>query len=320
MNTEATVVTPDGETEFFKISTEVLQGDTLAPFIFIIVLDYVLRLSLDPLNNRGLQIRPRRSRRHPTQHLTGLDFADDLALITELVEDAEAFLQLLGKAAALIGLHCNENKTEYINTSENYRYLKSLSGVNLKRVEDLKYLGSWIMDSDKDFKSRKALAWVTCNKLEKRWHSTLPNDTKMYLFQCLIEPILLYGSETWTLTQKNQKRLDGTYTNLLRRVQNIHWNEHPTKKRIYADLPPISDTLRCRRLLFAGHCLRAENEIISSLLLWKKNIPIRSRRMTYPQMLSRDTDIGPEDLGNAMLDRDLWKTVVANIPASGAEG
>ena len=76
----------------------------------------------------------------------------------------------------------------------------------------------------------------------------------------------------------------------------------------------------CWRLLFAGHCLRAENEIISLLLLWKKNIPIRSRRMTYPQMLSRDTGIGPEDLSNAMLDRDLWKTVVQNIPASGAEG
>ena len=85
MNTEATFITPDGETEFFKISTGVLQGDTLAPFIFIIVLDYVLRLSLDPLNNRGLQIRPRRSRRHPAQHLTDLDFTDDLALITELV-------------------------------------------------------------------------------------------------------------------------------------------------------------------------------------------------------------------------------------------
>ena len=74
------------------------------------------------------------------------------------MEDAKAVLQLLGKAAALIGLHCNEYKTEYINTSENYRNLKSLSGVNFKRVEDFKYLGSWVMKSEKEFKSRKALA------------------------------------------------------------------------------------------------------------------------------------------------------------------
>ena len=136
MNTKATIVMPDGEAEFFKISTGVLKGDTLVPFICIIVLDYVLRLSLDPLNNRGIQIRPRRSRRHPAQHLTDLNFADDLALITELVKDPEALLQSLEKAAALIRLHGKEIKTEYINTYENYRYLKSLSGVKLKRVED----------------------------------------------------------------------------------------------------------------------------------------------------------------------------------------
>ena len=81
------------------------------------------------------------NRRHPARHLTDLDFADDLALVTELVEDAEDLLQSFEKAAALTGLHCNMNKTDYINTGENHRGMKSLSGVNIKRVEDFKYLG-----------------------------------------------------------------------------------------------------------------------------------------------------------------------------------
>ena len=38
--------------------------------------------------------------------------------------------------------------------------------------------------------------------------------------------------------------------------------------------------------------------------------------MTFPQILSRDTGIGLADLSYALLDRDLWKTVVQNIPAS----
>ena len=118
---------------------------------------------------------------------------------------------------------------------------------------------------------------------------------------------------------KNQKQLDKTHTNLLRRVQNIHWNEHPTKERNYEKLQPISDTLRCRCLLSSRHCLRAEDEIISLLLLWKKNIPIQSHRMTFPEMLSRDTGIALADLSNAMLDQNLRKTVVQNIPA-GTEG
>ena len=42
-NTRAKVITPDGETDFFEIKAGVLQGDTLAPYLFAIVLDHVLK-------------------------------------------------------------------------------------------------------------------------------------------------------------------------------------------------------------------------------------------------------------------------------------
>ena len=47
----------------------------------------------------------------------------------------------------------------------------------------------------------------------------------------LIEPILLYGPEMWTLTSRQQQRLDGTYTNLLPCAQNIHFSEHTTRSQ-----------------------------------------------------------------------------------------
>ena len=42
-NTTARVRSPDGDTDFFQILAGVLQGDTLAPFLFIITLDYALK-------------------------------------------------------------------------------------------------------------------------------------------------------------------------------------------------------------------------------------------------------------------------------------
>ena len=42
-NTRARVLTPDGETNLFEIRAGVLHGDTLAPYLFVIVLDYVMR-------------------------------------------------------------------------------------------------------------------------------------------------------------------------------------------------------------------------------------------------------------------------------------
>ena len=46
-NTKVKVRTPTGNKDFFDIVAGVLQGDTLAPYLFIICLDYVLRTSID---------------------------------------------------------------------------------------------------------------------------------------------------------------------------------------------------------------------------------------------------------------------------------
>ena len=40
-NTMTKVVSPDGETDLFEILAGVLQGDTPAPYLFVIILDYI---------------------------------------------------------------------------------------------------------------------------------------------------------------------------------------------------------------------------------------------------------------------------------------
>ena len=52
-NTKVKVHSPDGDTEYFDIVAGVLQGDTLAPYLFIICLDYVLRTSIDNIRENG---------------------------------------------------------------------------------------------------------------------------------------------------------------------------------------------------------------------------------------------------------------------------
>ena len=45
-NTKVKICSLDGA-DFFDISADVLQGDTVAPYLFIICLYYVLRTSID---------------------------------------------------------------------------------------------------------------------------------------------------------------------------------------------------------------------------------------------------------------------------------
>ena len=49
-NTQVKVRSSGGDTDYFDIVAGVLQGDTLAPYVFIICLDYVLRTSIDKIN------------------------------------------------------------------------------------------------------------------------------------------------------------------------------------------------------------------------------------------------------------------------------
>ena len=56
-NTKVKVRSPDGDTEYFDIVAGVLQGDTLAPYLFIICLDYVLRTSIDKIRENGFELR-----------------------------------------------------------------------------------------------------------------------------------------------------------------------------------------------------------------------------------------------------------------------
>ena len=78
----------------------------------------------------------------------------------------------------------------------------------------------------------------------------------------MVESVLLYGSEAWTITKKHEKKLDGTYTRMLRAILNISWKEHLTKIPLYGNMPPLTSIIRIRRTRLAGHCYRSDEEIV----------------------------------------------------------
>ena len=111
-NTKIKVRSPDGDTEYFDIVAGVLQGDTLAPYLFIICLDYVLRTSIDKIRENGFELTKKRSKKYPAKTITVADFADDIAILANTPDQAETLLHIFERAAAGIGLYVNAHKTE----------------------------------------------------------------------------------------------------------------------------------------------------------------------------------------------------------------
>ena len=83
-NTKVKVLSPDGDTEYFDIVAGVLQGDTLTIYLFIICLDYVLRISIDTIKENGFDLTKKRSWRYPTKTINDADYADDIAILAKL--------------------------------------------------------------------------------------------------------------------------------------------------------------------------------------------------------------------------------------------
>ena len=194
-------------------------------------------------------------------------------------------------------------------------------GASLKLVDKFTYLGSSVSSTEKDIDTRLTKAWTAIDRLSIIWKSDLTDKMKRSFFQAAVVSILLYGCTTWTLTKRLERRLDGNYTRMLRAVLNKAWRQHPTRLQLYGHLPPITKTIQVRRTRHAGHCWRSKDELISDVLLWTLThgcARVGRPARTYIQQLCEDTGCNPEDLPEAMNDREKWRETVRDIRAGGA--
>ena len=184
-NTKVKVRSPDGDTDYFDIVAGVLQGDTLAPYPFIICLDYVLRTSIDKIRENGIELTKKRSRRYSAKTIT-----DDIAILANTPNQAETLLHSLERAATCIGLHVDAHKTEYICYNQTGD-ISTLDGTSLKLVDKFTYLGSSVSSTKKDIDTRLTKAWTAIDRLSIIWKSDLTDKMKRSFFQAAVVSILL---------------------------------------------------------------------------------------------------------------------------------
>ena len=198
--------------------------------------------------------------------------------------------------------------------------ISTLDGSSLKLVDKFTYLGSSVSSTEKDIDTWLTKAGTAIDKLSIIWKSDLTDKMKRSFFQAAVVSILLYGCTTWTLTKRQEKKLGGNYTRMLRAILNKSWRQHLTKHQLYGHLPPITNTIQVKRTRHAVHCWRSRDKLMSDVLLWtptygraKAGRPAR----TYIQQLCEDTGCSPEDLPEAMNDREKWRERVRDIHAGG---
>ena len=109
-------------------------------------------------------------------------------------------------------MRSNAKKTEVMtfNVEGNVR-ISIIDGLVIEVKDDFKFLGPYVSSTEKEIRVRKAQACRALHDLKNIWKSAMSDNVKRALFRASDEPILLYGSETGTLTMNQEARPNGCY-------------------------------------------------------------------------------------------------------------
>ena len=179
INTSSMVRYTDGDTPFFEITTGVLQGDTLAPFLFIVCLDYILKNALDHNTELGFTLTQKISSRYPATYITYIDYADNIAVTTDTLKYAKILLYQIEEIANDIGIKVNTDNTEYMSYNQNNDINMMRRNIHcIKQVNNFKYIGSYIGSTERDITIRIAQAWSALNSMNTIWKSKMSDNLK----------------------------------------------------------------------------------------------------------------------------------------------
>ena len=256
-DTSACVSTELGPAEWFKTTSGVLQGDTLSPYLFIVLLDYALKKTLQ--DDVGFVVRKRSGSLFPAIHIGALAYADDICLLAESIDDVECSLHRLETTAAEIGLTINYNKTKAMHLGQaSVRHVRFAIGDPVDSCDKFEYLGVSTSNAETVFRSRSSKAWAAATKLRSIFSSKANDSIKIGLCRSAVESILLYGLECLPLISTLQDKLDSAYGRIFRYALGVHFadcisNAELTRR---TGATALSKTLRQRRLRLVGHVQR----------------------------------------------------------------
>lgn len=243
--------------ELFQTQSGVRQGCILAPSLFCRAMDWTLERAVA---DSGITIG--------LHKFSDLDYADDVVLFSHKSEDLTNSLESIQSEASNLGLNISWKKTKIQIQKPNQNNPSShilVSGQSVDVVEDFIYLGSKISNTGRsgpDILRRLGLASSAMSSLRRVWRlKKLKLTTKLCIYRTCVIPVLLYGSETWTLLKCDFGRLEAFHLRCQRSILGIRWFDFISNNEIIAttQLPSIASLILRRQRALFSHIARLDD-------------------------------------------------------------
>ena len=87
-----------------------------------------------------------------------------------------------------------------------------------------------------------------------------PTECKMTIYTTILKPILLYGAETWVMTERLKSKINAAEMKILRLIYGVTRRDRIRNTKIRGDLKiePIGEVISRNNLRWYGHVKRKE--------------------------------------------------------------
>ena len=217
-----------------------------------------------------------------------------------------------------------------ISKTESPRCTLKVLNNTIRQASTFNYLGSLITEDARcvnEVKRRVAVAKSTFSKLENVLRNrSLSVKVRFRVLVCYVYPVLMYGSEAWSITSDIQRRLESCEMWFLRRMMRIQWTDKVSNEDVLSRAQvkrKLMNEIRVRQLNFLGHIIRKDG--LENLAVTGKIEGKRSRgrrRVTWLSSVKdwlkmRGVALREVELIQKARNRKLWHDMIAYVQGYG---
>lgn len=324
------VLNSNGPGESFKITTGVKQGCVIAPTLFSIYVGAILHLVKEKIP-KGVEIiyrtdgglfnlsRLRAKSKVSATTVLELQYADDNVILANSEHDLQHTLDAFSEAYKSIGLEINSNKTQILwqpaPTCNAIPPGVMVNGSSLKNVEHFPYLGSHLSTNaniDVEIQYRLHCASAAFGRMRVRVFDNhdISTQTKLYVYQAVVVPTLLYGCETWTTYRRHLLCLEKYHHRCIRRILGIKWQDRRTNVSVLeeANATSIESLIIKHQLRWTGHVSRMPESRLPKQIMYCQ-LKFGQRKQGGQQ--KRYKDVLKSNLKKSQIDPGNWESVAS---------